>query len=151
MTSPPSGCQRDFHPRAVEHARHTKESLRPEPEAWGLLSDETGLLMAAVVPVVMNLARHAILLPIDLRLLLRRQLAAVGGAVVAHFLVDLRFVRFQVCGFAGGQLSALDALRDAVLLVLGALADFTLRIRVLHRGVVLVLINLLGKLVLLLI
>ena len=23
MTSPPSGCQRDFHPRAVEHARHT--------------------------------------------------------------------------------------------------------------------------------
>jgi hypothetical protein len=25
MTSPPSGCQRDFHPRAVEHARHTKK------------------------------------------------------------------------------------------------------------------------------
>src|SRR5205085_8968562 len=25
MTSPPSGCQGDFHPRAVEHARHTKE------------------------------------------------------------------------------------------------------------------------------
>ena len=23
MTSPPSGCQRDFHPQAVEHARHT--------------------------------------------------------------------------------------------------------------------------------
>src|SRR5262249_27022325 len=22
MTSPPSGCQGDFHPRAVEHARH---------------------------------------------------------------------------------------------------------------------------------
>src|SRR5215472_7312854 len=22
MTSPPSGCQRDFHPQAVEHARH---------------------------------------------------------------------------------------------------------------------------------
>src|ERR1019366_8957889 len=32
MTSPPSGCQRDFHPRAVEHARHTKRkagALRP--------------------------------------------------------------------------------------------------------------------------
>src|SRR6267378_7554546 len=27
MTSPPSGCQRDFHPRAVEHARHTKRRL----------------------------------------------------------------------------------------------------------------------------
>jgi hypothetical protein len=25
MTSPPSGCQRDFHPRAVEHARHTSK------------------------------------------------------------------------------------------------------------------------------
>src|SRR3974390_2565448 len=25
MTSPPSGCQGDFHPRAVEHARHTQE------------------------------------------------------------------------------------------------------------------------------
>src|ERR1700677_1466332 len=25
MTSPPSGCQRDFHPQAVEHARHTKK------------------------------------------------------------------------------------------------------------------------------
>src|ERR1035437_2633680 len=24
MTSPPSGCQKDFHPQAVEHARHTK-------------------------------------------------------------------------------------------------------------------------------
>src|SRR6516162_8498584 len=23
-TSPPSGCRGDFHPRAVEHARHTK-------------------------------------------------------------------------------------------------------------------------------
>ena len=26
MTSPPSGCQRDFHPQAVEHARHTKKT-----------------------------------------------------------------------------------------------------------------------------
>src|SRR5438874_5167293 len=28
MTSPPSGCQGDFHPRAVEHARHTKKGAR---------------------------------------------------------------------------------------------------------------------------
>jgi len=27
MTSPPSGCQRDFHPRAVEHARRTQERV----------------------------------------------------------------------------------------------------------------------------
>jgi hypothetical protein len=25
MTSPPSGCQKDFHLRAVEHARHTRK------------------------------------------------------------------------------------------------------------------------------
>ena len=25
ITSPPSGCERDFHLRAVEHARHTKQ------------------------------------------------------------------------------------------------------------------------------
>src|ERR1041384_8438558 len=29
MTSPPSGCQGDFHPRAVEHARHTKKRRHP--------------------------------------------------------------------------------------------------------------------------
>src|SRR5207237_8932969 len=33
MTSPPSGCQRDFLPQAVEHARHTKKTARrPKPE-----------------------------------------------------------------------------------------------------------------------
>src|SRR5271165_4444946 len=53
--------------------------------------------------------------------------------------------------FAGGQLSALDALCDAVLLVFGALADFALRVGVLHGGVMLVLINLVRQLVLLLV
>ena len=33
MTSPPSGCQGDFHPRAVEHARHTTKPLRGGPTA----------------------------------------------------------------------------------------------------------------------
>src|SRR5690242_16617476 len=27
-TSPPSGCRGDFHPRAVEHARHTRTRRR---------------------------------------------------------------------------------------------------------------------------
>src|ERR1700733_1354666 len=31
MTSPPSGCQKDFHLRAVEHARHTKKGLTGFP------------------------------------------------------------------------------------------------------------------------
>src|SRR5690348_7081922 len=29
ITSPPSGCEGDFHPRAVEHARHTKKEGPP--------------------------------------------------------------------------------------------------------------------------
>ena len=29
MTSPPSGCQRNFHPQAVEHARHTRKKGPP--------------------------------------------------------------------------------------------------------------------------
>ena len=29
MTSPPSGCQKDFHPRAVEHARHNRDRGKP--------------------------------------------------------------------------------------------------------------------------
>jgi len=38
-----------------------------------------------------------------------------------YFLIDLRLIVFQLCRFAGGQLAALDALRDAVPLVLLAL------------------------------
>src|SRR5262249_56210213 len=53
--------------------------------------------------------------------------------------------------FARRQLAALDSLRDAVLLILGALSDFALRIRVLHGPVVLVLVNLLRQLILLLV
>src|SRR5207249_618123 len=33
ITSPPSGCEKDFHLRAVEHARHTTKSPRPAPGA----------------------------------------------------------------------------------------------------------------------
>ena len=29
ITSPPSGCEGDFHPRAVEHARHTTDGTLP--------------------------------------------------------------------------------------------------------------------------
>src|ERR1700674_1318259 len=30
ITSPPSGCEKDFHLRAVEHARHTNRKGRPQ-------------------------------------------------------------------------------------------------------------------------
>ena len=52
-------------------------------------------------------------------------------------------------GFAGRQLSALDPLRDAVLLVLGAFANFGFRIGVLHSAIVLVAVDVAGKPVLL--
>ena len=48
MTSPPSGCQRDFHPLAVEHARHTKQKAPTfvgaseiESELGNLTNDQT--------------------------------------------------------------------------------------------------------------
>src|ERR1700674_577710 len=109
------------------------------------------LLVAAVVLVAVDLARLAVLLTIDLRLLLCSQLPTVSFPVVAHFLIDLGFVVFQMGGFARRQLPALDALRDAVLLIFGALADLALWISILHGRVVLVLIDLFAKLILLLV
>ena len=54
---------------------------------------------------------------VDLCFFLRRQFATIGGAVIADFLVDARLIFLPMRGFTGGQLSALHALRDAVLLV----------------------------------
>src|ERR1700683_4517722 len=48
--------------------------------------------------------------------------------VLAHgvlFLVQARFLRFQVLGFTGRELAILDPVGDAILLVVLALLDFT--------------------------
>jgi hypothetical protein len=60
MTSPPSGCQGDFHPRAVEHARHTKQrAALARALIWNprlLLCDEpTGNLDEASADMVATL------------------------------------------------------------------------------------------------
>jgi hypothetical protein len=55
-----------------------------------------------------------------------------------------------VRGFTGRELSAFNTLRDAVLLVLGAFPNFTLGIGILDGGIVLVLVDLFGDLILLL-
>jgi hypothetical protein len=118
-----------------------------------LLNDWTKALLGLLSPVVLvliNLLGELVLLAIDLGALLRRQLAAIEGALGIDFLVDGRFLLLQMTSFAGRQLAARDALTNAVLLVFRSLADFALWIGVLHRGIVLVLVNLLGKLVLLL-
>jgi hypothetical protein len=67
------------------------------------------------------------------------------------FAIDGRLVPFQMCGFARGPLAALDALSNSILLVLGLLSNFTFGIGVLHRSVVLILLNLVRELVLLLV
>ena len=63
----------------------------------------------------------------DLLALLRSQLASVGGAVATDFAVDAGFLAFQVRGFAGGQLAAFYALRDAGLDVSQDGLNFSLR------------------------
>ena len=79
----------------------------------------------------------AVLLAVDGGVLVSGEMPAVGRAVVAHFVVDALLLAFEVRGFPGRQLSALDALRDALLLILLALADFAAVAVVLLSGVVL--------------
>src|ERR1700757_2369149 len=69
-----------------------------------------------VVLVVIDLLTGIVLLVIDLRALLRRKLAAVGCAVVAHFAIDVCFAIFEVAGFARSQLPGLHPIGNAALL-----------------------------------
>jgi hypothetical protein len=101
------------------------------------------------VLLVVNVLRSSVLFLVDPLLLARGGLSAVGGAVCRNLLIDGFLLIFQLGGFASRQLAALDALRDAVLLVFAALADGV--IAVVCDGVVLVVVDLLEKLVLLLI
>jgi len=129
---------------------YTPLLVNPEQPAGRFLPWESRLLMTTVVLVAIDLAGLAVLLAVHLGALLRGEFATVRSTVVADFVVNLGFIVFEVRGLASGELSALDALSDAVLLVLGSLANFALGIGVLHRRVVLVLVDLLGHLILLL-
>ena len=85
-----------------------------------LLSRVIGL---RVVFVVVELLAGIVLLMIDLGALLRAESAAVGRAVVAHFVIDVGFAIFKMAGFAWSQLTGLDAIPDARLLVAFASVD----------------------------
>src|SRR5580704_574518 len=61
------------------------------------------------------------------------------------------FLVLEILALTRGQLAAINALGDALLLVFRALALDALRIRILHSGIMLVLVNLVGQLVLLLV
>ena len=75
--------------------------------------------------VAINLTRHLVLLMINLRLLLRRQLAAIGRAIPARFAVDAGFVPLDMPRLSRRQLPALHALRNARLLVFLAVFDLS--------------------------
>src|SRR5215469_7014436 len=109
------------------------------------------LLFCSVVLVAIDGAGVAVLLAIDLRPFLRRQLTTIGCAVTGDFMIHARFVPLQPRGLPGGELPALYSLCNAVLLIFLSFADLALWICVLHGSIVLVSINLPRKSVLLLI
>src|SRR5207248_1707420 len=102
------------------------------------------LLYACVVFLPVDRSRGAILLAIDLSPLGGSQRLTVGGAIVMNFFVHGGFTALQFRGFACGQLAALHALRNPLLLIALALSHFTLRIHVLHLGIMLLFIDVFG-------
>ena len=77
-----------------------------------------GVVLVAVDPF-----GFLILLLLDGFAILFGQVAVVLCAHAFFFFVYAGFLMFEVAGFAGGELAALDALSDAVLLVFLALVD----------------------------
>src|SRR5712672_4669679 len=80
-------------------------------------------LRRGVVLLAIDVARSLILLPVDLFLFAGGQRAAIGFAVGCDLLVNSSLLFFEFGGFSRRELAALDALGDAGLLVLAALAD----------------------------
>ena len=64
-----------------------------------------------------------VLLAVDLLVLLLREFAVVGGAIVFDLAIQIGFTPFQVLGFAGSKLAGIDAIGDAVLLIVFALIE----------------------------
>jgi hypothetical protein len=80
--------------------------------------------MPSVVLGSINLAAFVILLPIDLRVFLRRQLAAVGRAIRPDFVVNGRLLMLYLCGFMRGHGTVGHTVRNPLLLALLAFIDF---------------------------
>src|ERR1700758_2600150 len=81
------------------HALMHEEKTPPLSEASSVSRLSVRLLSATVVFLVIDLVRNAILLAVHLATLLRSQLAAIGSALVADFVIDpcffpLEFRRF---------------------------------------------------------
>src|SRR5262249_48267577 len=87
------------------------------------------LLRGGVVLFVVYHVRGAVELPVDLRLFLIGEVAAIGGALGFDFLVDFGLGPLGASGFTGGHLAALDAVGYALLLVVAALFDLVAILR----------------------
>src|SRR5262249_44388260 len=109
------------------------------------------LLYPAVVFLAIDCARCTILLTIDLPTLGCGKFATIFRSIISDFFVDGSFALLEICSFSRRQLSALHALGNALLLIALALTNFTLGIDILYLRVVLLLVNIFGKLILLLV
>ena len=81
------------------------------------------LLDALVVLVAVDALGFLVLLVIDQLLVGRGEVAVVLSAHGMFLVVDGRLLFLEVLGFTGGELTTLDALANAVLLVFLALVD----------------------------
>src|SRR5581483_8248749 len=131
-------CQDLYRPCFKELRRTSREDNKKAPGFWSggrhgfpLISPtsqhqaEIVLLLTRVVLVAIDLVRLAVQLAVHFGAFLRRELAAVCGPVILHFVMDLLLVPFQVRSLPRRQLSALHAIGNAILLVFHALAYFT--------------------------
>jgi len=100
------------------------------------------------VLLAIDLTAGAVELMVKPSFFLAGELAAIRGAIGVILLVDALLAILGPCGFAGGHLAAANALRDAIPLVLAALADLVVAI-VSHVGIVLVSVDRLAQIVLL--
>src|SRR6267142_3044150 len=80
-------------------------------------------LRCSIVLLAIDVARSLVLLPVDLLLFAGGQGATIGFALGCDLLVNSSLLFFELGGFGRRELAALDALGDAGLLVLAALAD----------------------------
>src|SRR5580700_4859650 len=76
-----------------------------------------------IVLVLVNRVAQIVLLVVDLLPLLLRQMAVIGRPIVAHLAIQIGFARLDILRLACGHLPGIDAVGNAVLLILLALAD----------------------------
>src|SRR6266403_1802047 len=102
-----------------------RRALQGEENLLGLLGVR---LRHGVVLFLVDVARRLVLFLVDLLLFASRQRAAIGFAVAGYVLVDALLLFFELSGFTRSELAALDAIGDAVLLILFALRDAGIRL-----------------------